>query len=231
MYPHKAKVYFLSDYGIRRPLSWYKRRDIPQHRNEIAKTGFLRLKQEREEEGIELLLWAAWAGHIAARRRLGMLYSQGWKISAPSVPGIWSGECWLRDTDMSGLEDKIYNNALRAERNFKNRGMGFFWKDIAIYSYLAAAKADHHRAILGAARALFLGEFGSKDRGLGLAWAKYGCIRGVDGAKELLRELRKESSESVEAASDSLVHEMVINQRKNASSTIGGKNRPIRASY
>jgi len=218
MDPTLSTVYFLSDYGVRRPLGWYKRRDIPKYRKDIAKTGFLRLKQEREEEGIELLLWAAWAGHVAARRQLGLMYSEGWKISAPSVPEVWSGECWLRDTDMSGLEDKIYNHALRAERNFKNGGMGFFWKDVAIYSYSAAAKAGHHRAILGAARAFFMREFGSKDRGLGLAWAKYGCIQGVDGAKELLRELRKESNKSVEAASDSLVHEMVMKQKKRQSS-------------
>jgi hypothetical protein len=213
MYPDKAKVYFLSDDGVRRPLSWYKRGDIPKHRQDIAKTGFLRLEQDREDEGIELLLWAAWAGHIASRRRLGLMYSQGWKVTAPSIPEVWSNEIWLRDTDMSGFEDKIYNNALRAERNFKDGGMGFFWKDVAIYSYSAAAKAGHHRAILGAARAFFMGEFGSKDRGLGLAWAKYGCIQGVDGAKDLLRELRKESNESVEAASDSLVHEMVMRQK------------------
>ena len=214
MYPEKTKVYFTSHSGIRRPLSWYARSQIAEYKDEIAKTGFLRVKQEREEEGIELLLWAAWAGHVAARRQLGLMYSQGWKIAAKSVQSGWSGERWLRDTDMSGLEDKIYNHALRAERNFKNGGMGFFWKDVAIYSYSAAAKAGHHRAILGAARAFFMREFGSKDRGLGLAWAKYGCIQGVDGAKDLLRELRKESNESVEAASDSLVHEMVMKRNR-----------------
>ena len=138
MDPTLSTVYFLSDYGVRRPLGWYKRRDIPKHRKDIAKTGFLRLKQDREEEGIELLLWAAWAGHIASRRRLGLMYSQGWKVTAPSIPEVWSNEIWLRDTDMSGFEDKIYNNALRAERNFKDGGMGFFWKDVAEPSRKAA---------------------------------------------------------------------------------------------
>ena len=46
MYPERAKVYFLSESSVRRPLSWYNLQDIPQFKNEIAKTGFLRLKQD-----------------------------------------------------------------------------------------------------------------------------------------------------------------------------------------
>ena len=155
-------------------------------RDDIYLAGKELIQDKAYEQGIELLMIAAYCGDIEAHRTIVLYYAAGKPISCLSLAMDYWDEYWLFNTDLTGLEDELFLRAITSAKRCTYESAG---AKKCMKVYQALSNIGYAPAVFELSLMLYKGFACEPKEALSLAWARLGARMGIRKASRLYKNI------------------------------------------